>query len=56
MRTLDLNGKELRVKMVEVKTNLLNALGTEAAQHFLGEIYVLDPADLTRGAGGDGPK
>jgi len=54
MATLDLNGKELRTKMVEVKTDLLNTLGTEAAQHFFGEIYVKDQADLRTGSGGEG--
>ncbi len=53
MATADLNGKELRTKMVEVKTTLLNTLGTEAAQHFFGDIYVKDQADLRTGSGGD---
>jgi hypothetical protein len=54
MATLELNGKELRTKMVEVKTSLLNTLGTEAAQHFFGELYVKDQADLRTGSGGAG--
>ena len=54
MATLELNGKELRTKMVEVKTTLFNTLGTEAAQHFFGEIYVKDQADLRTGFGSAG--
>ncbi len=53
MRTLDLGGRQLRDKLVEVKTRLLDVLGPEAAQYFLGEIYVLDRSELTPDAGGE---
>ncbi len=53
MRTLDLGGQQLRGKLVEVKTRLMDVLGPEAAQHFLGEIYVLDRSELTPDAGAE---
>lgn len=56
MRTLDLGGRQLRDKMVEVKSRLLNGpLGTEAAQHFLGEVYLLDQSELNPGGGEGSP-